>query len=524
MTMTALRERFVRYRTWLLGEGEENARINRYLIGGAVMIAFLLLVGGGSVFPSVAFIGVSVVLIITFYRIEWGFYAFIGAVLTFDQFIPPEFFGSKTVLGVEYFQNLKSLPALANVAFAVLTPMELHLLLILLTWLLLIAFNKKVMLNRVPLAPAAILFFLWLAFSFVNGMRRNGDFLPALWELRALFYLGVMYFFVPQVIQTKKQVHALLWVCIFSIAFKAFQGIIRWIAVGFTFEGYAVFTNHEDPLFFISLFILFLALTLFRAETRQKTVLKWLLAPFLLGFIVAQRRAAFGALMIAVVAFIVLLPRTQQMRFLKAFVPVVLVFCVYLAVFWESDSAGAIAYPAVFIRSSFSSSEKEAADSYSSNLYREIENYDLAYTVRRTPLIGIGFGCKYDQPITLPLIIFSLKDYIPHNEIFWLIVKMGAIGFFCFCLFMTSYVFRAASVFSRLKDPYLKAICIVSIVGVLGQIVVSYFDLQLTFYRNMVYLGMLMGLLPTLELADEEPAALPEEPAPVHSIFDNATA
>jgi hypothetical protein len=507
-----------RYRRTFLGGGEEDARINRYLIAGSLVIAALLLAGGGSLFPSVAFIGCSAVLILTFYRIEWGFYTFVAAVLFFDQFIPPEFFGSSTSLGTEYFQNLKSLPALANVSFAVFTPMELHLLLIILAWLTLIAFNKKVMLNPVPIAPAAILFFLWLGASFVNGMRRGGDFLPALWELRALFYLGIMFVFVPQVIQTKQHLRALMWITIGAAAFKAAQGLARFASVGFTMEGYSVFTNHEDPLFWISLFIFFLGLTLFGARTAQKGAIRWLLLPFIAGFIVAQRRAAFGALVISVVVFLVMLPREQQFRFLKMFVPVAAVFCVYLAVFWTSEDGSAIAAPAVFIRSSFYTTEKEAAESYSSNLYREMENYDLAYTSRRTPLIGIGFGNKYDQPLTLPNIAFPLRDYIPHNEIFWLIVKMGSIGFFFFCLFMTSFVFRAAAVFARLKDPYLKALCIVSIAGVLAQIVVSYFDLQLTFYRNMIYLGMLMGVLPTLELADEEPAGAPARPSPVQPV------
>jgi hypothetical protein len=478
--------------------------MNRYLVTGAVIIAALLLGGGGSLFPGVAFIGVSFVLLITFYRLDWGFYAFYGAVLFFDQFVPPEFFGSSTSLGVEYFQNLKSLPALANVGFAVLTPMELHLLLLFLVWLLLIAFRKRVMLSRVLIAPAALLFFFWLALAFVNGMRRGGDFLPALWELRALFYLGVMYFFVPQIIQTKAQLRAIMWITIAAAAFKAFQGIWRFASVGFTMEGYSVFTNHEDPLFFISLFIFFLGLVLFHARTGQIATIRWLLLPFLLGFVVAQRRAAFGALVISVAVFVVLLPRAQQLRFVKAFVPAVLAFAIYLAAFWSSESTGGIAAPAVFIRSSFYTSEREAADSYSSNLYREMENYDLAITFRKAPIIGIGFGNKYDQPLTLPNIAFPLRDYIPHNEIFWLMIKMGATGFLCFCIFMTSYVFRAATVFARLQDPYLKALCIVSIAAVLAQVVVSYFDLQLTFYRNMVYLGVLMGLLPTLELADGE--------------------
>lgn len=497
----------------LLPPDRAGRRLMLYQIAGSVIIAFLLLNTGGDIFASFAFIGMVVVLVLSFYRLDWGLYIFVATVLAFDQFTPGEFFGSATIIGVEYFQNLKSLPILKNVAFAVVTPMELHLFLLLAIWLLLIMFRKDVFLNRVPVAPAGILFFLWVIFSFANGMRRGGDFLIALWEVRALFYLAIMFLFVPQVIQKKSQVKMLIWVCIPAIAFKALIGIIRFVSVGFTLEGYEVMTNHEDPLFFISLLVLMLGSYFFGGNEKQRKVLLWLTGPLIAGFIVAQRRAAFGALVVSMAAMVILLPRRQQMMFVKAIAPVAVVFCLYLAVFWKSDSTSMIAKPAIFIRSAFYTSQKEAAESYSSNLFREMENYDLAYTVRREPVLGIGFGNKYFQPIMLPQIPFPLKDYIPHNAILWLIVKTGAIGMFLFCLFMTSYVFRAASVFSRLNDPYLKTICIISIAGVLGQIVVSYFDLQLTFYRNMIYLGMLMGLLPVLEFADTEKES--DEPAPV---------
>ncbi len=507
------------YLQFLFGQDEEQARTTIFLIAGSVIAAAMLVMTRGKISAPVAFIAISVVAILTFYRVVWGFLTFVGMVLTFDQFIPTEFFGSRTVLGVEYFQNLKSLPALSGVGFAVMTPMEIHLFFIIIVWLLHIAFKKRVMLNRVPVSPAAILFFIWLAFSFVNGMRRGGDFLIALWELRALGYLGIMYFFVPQIIQTKKDIRNLMWVCIVAIAIKAFQGIARFVSIGFTLDGYSVLTNHEDPLFFISLFILFLTLKIFRQKDRQRTVIAWLIIPMIIGFIVAQRRAAFGSVAISVITFFLLLPRKEQISFLKPLIPVVIIFGLYLAAFWSSDGSNMISRPAVFIRSAFYTTEQGAADSYSSNFYRELENYDLAFTIRRLPLTGIGFGNKYDQPITLPLIPFPLKDYIPHNEILWLMVKMGAIGFFLFCLFMTTYMFQAASVFSRLHDPYLKAVCVVSIVGILGQIIVSYYDLQLTFYRNMAYLGLIMGLLPSLELADQEEE---EKILPVQSPFVNS--
>jgi hypothetical protein len=488
----------------LLGDDKEQARTSLYLIAGSIVAAVILVVTRGKISVPVAFIAISVVVILTFYRLVWGFLTFIGMVLTFDQFIPVEFFGSRTVLGVEYFQNLKSLPALSGVGFAVMTPMEIHLFFIIIVWLLQIAFKKRVMLNRIPVSPAAILFFIWLVFAFVNGMRRGGDFLVALWELRALFYMGIMYFFVPQIIQTKKDIRNLIWVCIVAIAIKAFQGIVRFISIGFTLDGYSVLTNHEDPLFFISLLILFLGWKLFGHKDRQRTAIALLIIPMIIGFIVAQRRAAFGSLVISLVTFFLLLPRKEQISFLKPLVPTIVIVGLYLAAFWSSDGSTPLSRPAIFIRSAFYTSEQGAADSYSSNFYREMENYDLAFTIRRLPLEGIGFGNKYDQPITLPAIPFPLKDYIPHNEILWLMVKTGAIGFFLFCFFMTAYMFQAASTFSNLQDPYLKAICIVSIVGILGQIVVSYYDLQLTFYRNMAYLGLIMGLLPCLELADQE--------------------
>jgi len=42
--------------------------------------------------------------------------------------------------------------------------------------------------------------------------------------------------------------------------------------------------------------------------------------------------------------------------------------------------------------------------------------------------------------------------------------------------------------------------------AVINQMVVSFFDLQLTYYRNMTYLGCLMGLLPVIQCIESEQA------------------
>ncbi|HLX11867.1 MAG TPA: hypothetical protein VKS81_03560, partial [Bacteroidota bacterium] len=166
------------------------------------------------------------------------------------------------------------------------------------------------------------------------------------------------------------------------------------------------------------------------------------------------------------------------------------------------SEGGRLGSPVRLVKSGLSNDRETAGERYYSNLYREIEKYDLAWTVRQSPVTGIGFGNKYQMPLPLVKIEFPLRDYIPHDEILWVLVKMGAIGFCLLWFFLDSFAFQGAMIFSRLKDPYLKSVCAVSVVAIVVQVVVSNFDLQLTYYRNMVFLGTLMGLLSSLEAMD----------------------
>ncbi|MDP2209114.1 MAG: O-antigen ligase family protein [Bacteroidota bacterium] len=465
----------------------------------SIAISFMYVISEGSAFTSVAIILVALIITITFYRIDWGFILFVGMVLAFDQFAPRGY--GITIIGQEYFQNLKSLKYFSKIDFAVINPLEMHIFLILTVWIILISTGRKIHLMRVPVWLAAILFFVWLFFSFIYGMSTGGNFLPALWELRALFYLGIIFFLTPQIIQSREQIVNLIWVCIGAIAFKAVQGLIRLARLGFNFGSRTELTNHEDPLFFVSLLILLLGLILFKYNSRQRQVLSWISLPLLFVFVLSQRRAAYAALGFAIITFIILLPKLERIKLIKILIPVFILFSIYTISLWNNESTFAI--PAQLVKTIVVEPKSEDDLRYYSNLYRDFENYNLAQTVKRAPVIGIGFGNKYDQPVMLTKIPFPLQEYIPHNEIYWLLVKTGVIGFFLFWLFINSYILQAAFIFKRLNDLYFKSLCAVIIVAIVGQIVVSFYDLQLTYYRNMVFLGMLMGLLPVIEMLDK---------------------
>ncbi|HEY6952536.1 MAG TPA: O-antigen ligase family protein [Bacteroidota bacterium] len=485
-----------------LGGSVRDGMALSVMLVASFAVSAVLVATDGNMFAGAALLGAIVVLCLTLYRIEWGLYLFVGFVLTFDQFDIPGF--DPITLKVAYFHNLKEIPYLPSIGAAVLNPLECQLLLLLLVWFVVTFMRKHSRLTRVPGWGAALVFFFGVVAFLIYGLRQGGEFLPALWEVRALFYFGILYFFVPQIIKKKEDVRAFFWVCTTAIAFKAFQADYRFVRMGFSTRGLATLTNHEDPLFILSLVVFLFGLVLFEARSKQKWALIALLLPFVIAFYVGQRRAAYAAIVPMMLVLVMLLPQKQRWMLVKNGFVIFIVVVLYAVVFWDSESR--IASPLKLIKTGLGNDRETAGERYYSNLYREYEKYNLAVTAQTSPIIGIGFGNKYEEPMKLANIPFPLRDYIPHNEVLWLIVKTGAVGFTLFWFFLNSFACNGGRVVMNLRDPYLRAVVVVAVAAVIGQIVVSYYDLQLTYYRNMVYLGAMMGLVPAVESIEKREA------------------
>lgn len=493
ITFTVLYQKFM---FGFLGLEQENTPLFwvMLLLGAVTLGGFLIFQG------EVAIVLVILYLIglfaLTLLRIDYSLYLLLFGVMIFDQYDIP---GFETITkDVGFFSNLKEISYIPFFDAGVINPIEIHLIFLLFSLLVRGTVLKGFSFKAIPVLIPFLLFAVSFVFSFLYGMRGGGDFLVALWEVRALFYLMIMYLIVPQIIQSKEQIQWLVWTFIVGITFKSFQGIGRFIDLGFTTGGYSVLTNHEDPVFIVTLMILLFGYLVFKTGSKQKIWLLVFLIPFLLAFYVAQRRAAYASFMVSFSTFVLLLPVLIRWKFLKVIFPVFVSLIIYGAVFWNSNST--IARPVQMIKSGIEKPSIETnMDDYYSNLYREIENYNLATTVRHNSVIGIGFGKRYEQPLPLVDIPYPLRDYIPHNQIFWIFVKMGAVGFFAFWFFFNSVAAKGVQIFSQLDDPYLKAVTLFIVTAIINQMVVSFFDLQLTYYRNMIYLGCLIGLLPVIE-------------------------
>ncbi len=493
-----------------------------YSIALAVSLAVALIVvwTNGNVEAAMAFVVAVAVVFTTFYKVEWGFYMFFAMVMLFDQFLNPMPFGIPFTEKVAYFDNLNMNPFIPSFSAGVMNPLEIQMALILLAWFISVSSRTRRQVQGAPYWGFAILLFLELMASELYGLHGGGDFLVSLWEIRALMYFLLLYFLVPQVIQTKEQISVVLWIFIAMITVKALQGDIRFIRLGFKFDDYTVLTNHEDPMFMADLFILLIGYSLFDAKTGQRRVIFWLLPVLLMGFYSGQRRACYAGFFIALGTFIVMLNRVERKKFFRAALPIFLFLGAYTAIFWNYN--GRISEPIQLVKSGFSKDASGAGERFDSNLYREFERYDLAVTVRNHPVIGTGFGQKYMRPAFLVNLGISLQDWIPHDQIFWLMVNMGAVGFFIFFLFINALMFESGKVAGLVRDPFLKAVTLMIGAMIVNQMVVSYFDMQLTWYRDMVFMGTFSALLPTITRLSKETSA-PSDSTGLHAGQPNLT-
>jgi len=67
---------------------------------------------------------------------------------------------------------------------------------------------------------------------------------------------------------------------------------------------------------------------------------------------------------------------------------------------------------------------------YLSNIYRQAENVNLQQSFQTNKLIGMGFGMPFLTVLAQADIsnIYPLWNYIPHNTLLWIGMRMGAVG------------------------------------------------------------------------------------------------
>ena len=173
---------------------------------------------------------------------------------------------------------------------------------------------------------------------------------------------------------------------------------------------------------------------------------------------------------------------------------------VYYLVFQNSNSA--IGQPARALKSQFKPDKRDAG----SNAYRDAENIDQMATIRSSPIIGYGYGRRmfHVAPIADISNIYEWWDLIPHNQILWIWMRWGSLGFLAFWIFVCAFILLCCR---NLRDPQagsdsrvLSLFCLSTFTGLL---ICALLDQGFSGYRDMLFVGFWIGCLPTPQRTDD---------------------
>ncbi len=343
---------------------------------------------------------------------------------------------------------------------------------------------------------------LWVFWGLVSGGAAN----VVYWEFRGFVPFILLAVAVPQIIRDEGDVRLLLWTAVVAVILKAAQGLYTYnYLLQRSTSSVRSITGHEDAVFIAWMIVLMATALAYREFKGQSRVILAALPFMAATFVLTDRRAVYIALILGMLLLSALLftDRTKRRLLARAGLPIAFLCLALIAGGW--NASGPIAAPAQAIKSVFMPTDLLDAQS---NLYRKIEEHQLVASIGSSPIFGLGFGRRFVPPgVLMVKLSYPLSEYIPHNEIFWVWAKMGTVGFALFWAVFGSFIVYGIMLFRKSSQPKVKVLAAFVTIAIIMQLVVSYADLQLTFVRNMTFLGVLVGVLARLDsLYPEEPA------------------
>ncbi len=415
-----------------------------------------------------------------------GVYAILGLTLFGDRSLHPWYPFTKNLSSPESVMYLSD-----SFSFS---PLELTIVWTLVMWFARAANERRLRIHFGPLFWPATVFLVFNAIGLIYGLANGGNRVIALWEVRAIFYLPLMLFLTGNLIETRSQLNTLVWVATLALFAKGVAGVwyvhdvLKW-----ELEGVERIAEHAMSIHFNFFFVLLIAAWLYRdSATRRFTMI--LMAPYVLFSLIANfRRAGFLTLGIAI-GLIVLLLYIENRRLFYLIAPTsALALVAYLVVFWNNQ--GPLGILARAVRSVIGQpSARDAA----SNIYRDLENINIMFTIRTSPLTGIGFGNKFYMLVPMPDIsFFEWWEYITHNSIMWVWMKIGVIGFYSLMLLLALTMVYGARMVRLMPRGQLRGFALAATLYIFTHFVYAYVDMSWE-GGSMVFVGTMMGVINAL--------------------------
>ncbi len=361
-----------------------------------------------------------------------------------------------------------------------------------------------------PLRRPMWFFFGFVLYGFVRGISSGGDVRIAVLVGRPLLYVFFTYVIAMNELTEPKHrrwAFAAVIVGIVAQSLLSIEFLTRLSAADRdTLES---FTEHGAAIGHNLVIVFLVVLLLFRV--RRRTV-RWAVAlgsfPVIFVYLLGQRRAGVAALLVAGIVVAIMLFWRARTRFWVVVPFTALLLAAYTGAFWNSTSSAG--FPAQAVKTVIAPDSASAKDQ-SSDLYRDMEAFNLNYTIRTAPITGYGFGQPFLRPVPLPDIsVFELNAYQPHNSVLWVWTKLGFFGFTTMLYLLARTIVIGIERCRRMTNGIDFAVTFSSVLFVIMYAVYTYVDVSWD-ARNTVLFGLTAAICCTPET--QRPRE-PDRPAP----------
>jgi hypothetical protein len=420
-----------------------------------------------------------------------------GGALLFEIF--PLGFADSLTDEVPFWWNLNAARNDVAVGGLPITPAEVAMALGLVVWWASSARTTEARMPGGRLVVAYVIYMIVVGIAEVRGLFSGGDLNISLWELRPQVYGFVMFVLAASLVRERSQLLRLAGIFFAAVGLKAILGFYRYFAtLGGKIDGATTLMSHEES-YFLAMFLIGVLVALIWYRKWKFLIPAIALSP-LVGLVLLEngRRVSMLALWAAIVVIALIAVRFEKsMRRWLVVGTAVFAICAggFLATYWDHTygTIGQIVRP---VHSQFEPDTKDAQ----SNAYRDAENANMIITFQWSPVVGIGFGrpMAYIFPMADISNIYPFWNYIPHNTILWLAMRMGAVGLIAFWALIGMAILEAAGQMRVRKDALLRGVAAFAIVAIIAELIVAWGDLQLENYRNMLFLGTIFGVIDAL--------------------------
>ncbi len=257
-------------------------------------------------------------------------------------------------------------------------------------------------------------------------------------------------------------------------------------------------TNHSDSVLFVTALMVLLAHAL---EQRTSQVIKrslLLAVPILIGIILNNRRLAFVSLAAApLVIYLALKPSKRKRRVTWALAIAVPMMIGYVLIGSEIPSSSPLLKPAKLVVSVMDQKDN-------SSISRDIENENLIYTLRQSPVITMGFGHEYQYSPNNPPIdlgeLFKNFRLIAHNGVLWIWSLAGVVGFTLLWMIYPLTSTLALRGYRAAQTPLERSSALAALAAVVVCVIQIWGDQGFNSYMTLVTFGVAFAIATRLSV------------------------